>query len=141
MKPVVRAVAVSAVALTTATAAAAVPLIPVRVTYWSTHRAERSLISTQPQTLSVNPMHPSTLLVTGSCKGVGRFQRSQRGLRLYHLFDCSLVVAYDGNGGMLVHLPPSRWCAYTHHRVDEIVRYGNDRVAGCGRTRAASRSG
>jgi hypothetical protein len=60
--------------------------------------------------------------VAASCKGVGRFDTTARGVRLYHLFDCSLDVAYEGNGGMLVRLPASRWCAYTHHGIDEIVR-------------------
>jgi len=132
VKATVRAVVGSAVALTSATAVAAVPPVAARLAYWSTPRAERSLVSIQPQTLSVNPAHPSSVVVSGSCKGVGRFRQAPHGVRLYHVFDCSLVVAYDGNGGLLVHVAPSRWCAYTHGGFDEIVRYGGGWVPGCG---------
>jgi hypothetical protein len=101
-------------------------------TYWGVRRAERSLIVVNPQVFTAKePSAPRTLVVSAVCKGVGPRLKTVAGDPLYHVFDCSLTVDYDGNS-LLVHLPPTRWCAYTHHGIDEIVRYGGGWVAGCG---------
>src|SRR5262245_34077506 len=100
--------------------------------YWSTARAERAVVAVNPQVFPASSSSRSTLTVSASCTGLGRYRRTERGVRRYHLFLCSLVVAYDGNGGLLVRLPASRWCAYTHQGIDEIVRYGRGWVPGCG---------
>jgi len=126
-----RALVVAAVSLTTGTAVAAVPLVPTPLAYWSTGRAERSLIAVNPQPFATTH-DPSSLAVAATCKGVGRSHTTPHGVRQYHLFDCRLTVAYDGNGGMLVRFPATRWCAYTHHGIDEIVEYGHGGVPGCG---------
>jgi hypothetical protein len=95
-------------------------------------RAERSLVAVNPQVFAArDPLALSTLVVSASCKGVGqRFETPAR-VRLYHLFDCSLLVNDTGNG-LLVRVGAMRWCAYTHHGIDEIVRWGGGWVNGCG---------